>query len=163
MLSSFSARSAPPFRSPKSSNIFAFQPLAASCVPPKKSTPLESSKYSLFLENTRVGGAPSLLFFRISNFQPLFFRPVATVATGFSNVASPSFSVTSVPPQQPILFALCFHTLTKPFSRKPFIFTSMQNPRGCGVQRSQNGLAAAPLSRLAFGIFYFAIFAMNTE
>ena len=25
---------------------------------------------------------------------------------------------------------LCFHTLTNPFSRNPFLFTSMQNPRG---------------------------------
>ena len=29
-----------------------------------------------------------------------------------------------------LLSALCFHTLTKPFFRKPFIFTSMQNPWG---------------------------------
>ena len=27
---------------------------------------------------------------------------------------------------------LCFHTLTNPPSRKPFIFTSIQIPRGCG-------------------------------
>ncbi len=26
---------------------------------------------------------------------------------------------------------LCFHTLTNPFSRNSFLFTSMQNPRGC--------------------------------
>src|ERR1700737_3676147 len=28
--------------------------------------------------------------------------------------------------------SLCFHNLTNPFSRNPFIFTSIQNPRGCG-------------------------------
>src|SRR5712671_769748 len=28
---------------------------------------------------------------------------------------------------------LCFHGLTKPFFRKPFVLTSIQNPRGCGV------------------------------
>jgi len=29
---------------------------------------------------------------------------------------------------------LCFHALTNPSSRKPFIFTSIQIPRGCGGQ-----------------------------
>src|SRR5467141_1367662 len=28
--------------------------------------------------------------------------------------------------------SLCFHALTNPSSRKPFIFTSIQIPRGCG-------------------------------
>ncbi len=37
----------------------------------------------------------------------------------------------SVPLWQPILFALCFHTLTNCFSRNPFPFTSIQIPRGC--------------------------------
>src|ERR1700724_399662 len=27
---------------------------------------------------------------------------------------------------------LCFHNLTNPFSRKPFVFTSIQNPQECG-------------------------------
>jgi hypothetical protein len=27
-----------------------------------------------------------------------------------------------------------FHVLTNPFSRNPFLFTSIQNPRGCGVE-----------------------------
>jgi hypothetical protein len=34
---------------------------------------------------------------------------------------------------QPVLFVLCFHILTNPFSRNPFRFTSIQNPRGVGV------------------------------
>ena len=36
----------------------------------------------------------------------------------------------------PTLFLppLCFHTLTNCFSRNPFIFTSIQIPRGCGGQ-----------------------------
>ena len=101
MLSSLLARSEFPFRSPKSYNSFRFQPLAAPSAPPKKSTPLESSKSSLFLQNTRVGGTPSFLFFRISEFQPLFSRSVATVATGFSKIAFRSFSVLSVPAPAP--------------------------------------------------------------
>ncbi len=36
-----------------------------------------------------------------------------------------------------ILFAVCFHILTNPFSRNPFCFTSMQIPRGCGVALSE--------------------------
>jgi hypothetical protein len=38
----------------------------------------------------------------------------------------------SVPPWQIQRFSspLCFHTLTNPFFRNPFLFTSMQNPRG---------------------------------
>src|SRR5713101_7817540 len=40
----------------------------------------------------------------------------------------------SVPLWQPILFALCFHTLTNCFSRNPFPFTSIQIPRGCAPQ-----------------------------
>jgi hypothetical protein len=39
-----------------------------------------------------------------------------------------------VPLRQSNLSPLCFHTLTNPFSRNPFLFTSMQNPRGCGVE-----------------------------
>src|SRR5258708_36651916 len=30
------------------------------------------------------------------------------------------------------ILALCFHNLTNPFSRNLFIFTSIQNPGGCG-------------------------------
>src|SRR5258708_16567161 len=33
------------------------------------------------------------------------------------------------------LSRLCFHKDTNPFSRNPFIFTSMQNPAGCGGPR----------------------------
>ncbi len=36
--------------------LFSFQQLAASLPPPKKSTPLQSSESSLFLQNTRGGG-----------------------------------------------------------------------------------------------------------
>src|SRR6266404_4145317 len=28
---------------------------------------------------------------------------------------------------------LCFHGVTKPFFRNPFVLTSIQTPRGCGV------------------------------
>ena len=33
-------------------------------------------------------------------------------------------------PSQVDLLSLCFHKLAKPSSRKPFVFTSIQNPRG---------------------------------
>src|SRR5712664_3069769 len=33
--------------------------------------------------------------------------------------------------QSSFLQRLCFHTLTNPFSRNSFPFTSIQNPRGC--------------------------------
>src|SRR5260370_34187535 len=36
----------------------------------------------------------------------------------------------------PLSAALCFHNLTNPFSRKPFCFTSIQNPRGVTLRRS---------------------------
>src|SRR5882762_11727684 len=52
-----------------------------------------------------------------------------------------------VAPRQSDLSALCFHTLTNPFSRNSFLFTSMQIPWGCGVQRFQNGLATAPFGK----------------
>src|SRR6266851_2016151 len=60
MLSLLPTRNVLPFRSPRSPNRFAFQSLAASCAAPKKSTPLESDKSSLFLQNTRGGGTPTL-------------------------------------------------------------------------------------------------------
>src|SRR5229473_3496973 len=50
----------------------------------------------------------------------------------------------------PILLALCFHTLTNPFLRNPFCFTSIQIPRGVGVQMNSklatrhSSLATAP-------------------
>ena len=48
--------------------------------------------------------------------------------------ACPSGRRAFVPLRQPNLSPLCFHTLTNPFFRNPFLFTSMQNPRGCGVE-----------------------------
>src|SRR6267142_2134382 len=36
----------------------------------------------------------------------------------------------SAPPCTP---RLCFHGVTKPFFRNPFVLTSIQNPGGCGV------------------------------
>ena len=53
-----------------------FLPLAASLSLSKKSTPLESSKSSLFCQNTRGGGALQKPPRRISNLQPLFSAPV---------------------------------------------------------------------------------------
>src|SRR5229473_365220 len=34
-----------------------------------------------------------------------------------------------------LLSPLCFHTLTNQFSCNPFLFTSIQNPRGCGAKK----------------------------
>jgi hypothetical protein len=48
------------------------------------------------LQNTGGGHTSAPLPFRISNFQTLFLRPVAIVATGFSEVAFRS-SVPSAP------------------------------------------------------------------
>jgi len=50
------------------------QYFAASLASPKKSTPLQSSKSSLFLQNTRGGGIPENPSFGINNIQPLFLR-----------------------------------------------------------------------------------------
>jgi len=44
----------------------------------------------------------------------------------FHNVANPSDCVVD-------LVSLYFHRLTNPFSRNLFIFTSIQNPRGCAL------------------------------
>src|SRR6266478_2894874 len=40
---------------------------------------------------------------------------------------------TSASQRHPLRTALCFHGLTKPFFRNPFVLTSIQNPGGCGV------------------------------
>jgi len=59
--------------------LFSFQQLAASLPPPKKSTPLQSSKSSLFLQNTRGGGGPA---FDIQTFRPSDVQTRASVAMG---------------------------------------------------------------------------------
>src|SRR5258705_4556438 len=40
---------------------------------------------------------------------------------------------TSVSQRHPLHTAPCFHGLTKPFFRNPFVLTSIQNPGGVGV------------------------------
>src|SRR6202047_553526 len=45
------------------------------------------------------------------------------------------------------LLAFCFHHLTNPFTRNSFIFTSIQIPRGVGVQPTQFPMAAPTLCR----------------
>ena len=60
--------------------------------------------------------------YRISNFQTLFAKHpgVGGVHTTDTRHAKLAPSV------------LCFHNLTNPFFRNPFLFTSIQNPRGVG-------------------------------
>jgi hypothetical protein len=45
------------------------------------------------------------------------------------------------------LLALCFHTRTNPLAGNSFPFTSIQNPRGCGVQACQFPIRALPGAR----------------
>ena len=58
-----------------------FQSTAASCAPSKKPSPLESSKSSLFWQNTRGGVPPQKRPFGINNFQPLSCAPVCNLVT----------------------------------------------------------------------------------
>src|SRR5216683_3036095 len=75
------------FPLPATSYPLSFQAIAASFALPKKSSPLESSKSSLFLQNTRGGGTPTNRSFGINNFQPLFPRPVCKAVTPAANRA----------------------------------------------------------------------------
>ena len=52
---------------------------------------------------------------------------------------------------------LCFHALTNPSSRKPFIFTSIQIPRGCGGTSLQSPSQLVPL----WQIHCFQVFAAS--
>ena len=75
------------------------------------------------------GGTSTNLPFGINNFQPLFSVPVCKTVTPAVN---PAFCPRLGASAAIDLLPLCFHTLTNPFSHKPFLFTSIQNPRGCG-------------------------------
>jgi hypothetical protein len=58
---------------------------------------------------------------------------------------------THYPPNHyPLSLILCFHALTNPFSRNSFLFTSMQNPRGCGGQLLSCGAYAKTCSSKSF-------------
>jgi len=61
----------------------------------------------------------------------------------------------------PAEVALCFHTLTNPFFRNPFLFTSMQNPRGCGVEILGTDLLFSVLSVPLRQIHSFQAFAAS--
>src|SRR5216684_9247447 len=129
---------------------FGLRTLKLSCRSFSDSRPLFSTTSALFLQNTR-GGIPLRDLVRCTEAQKcLSVTPLlatlthsssrksfpchsyantrdggATIATNFERFYS-SLATRHFPP------ALCFHTLTNPFSRKPFRFTSIQNPRGCG-------------------------------
>ena len=81
---------------------FSFQSAAASFALSKKSSPLESSKSSLFWQNTRGGGTPENRPFGINNFQPLYRAPVCNLVTpdaGLTRIcSSPAASRSSVSP-----------------------------------------------------------------
>ena len=53
------------------------------------------------------------------------------------------------------LSPLCFHTLTNPFSCNPFLFTSIQNPRGCGVKNPKLSTAFSVRSMPLWQIHLF--------
>src|SRR5258708_1335552 len=65
----------------------------------------------------------------------LFPAPAPTLGVRWTDLPTPLES--ALPScclsykQSAFLPTLCFHNLTNPFSRKPFPFTSIQNPRGC--------------------------------
>src|SRR6266851_5074379 len=67
--------------------------------------------------------------FVFNSLQPLFSVPVCKTVTPAVN---PAFCPRLGASAAIDLFSLCFHTLTNPFSHKPFLFTSIQNPRGGG-------------------------------
>src|SRR5216684_3902074 len=134
------------FPLPATSYPLSFQAIAASLRSPKKSNPLESSKSSLFLQNTRGGGTPTNLPFGISNFQPLFSVPVCKTVTPAVN---PAFCPRLGASAAIDLLPLCFHTLTNPFSHKPFLFISIQNPRGCGGHLRHPGAEIVRMSPVA--------------
>src|SRR5258708_24370317 len=133
-----------------------FQSTAASLSSLFARRPLFSIACSLFSENTRGGGTSTNLPFGISNFQPLFSVPVCKTVTPAVN---PAFCPRLGASAAIDLFPLCFHTLTNPFSRKPFLFTSIQNPRGgtarrlfgCHLLRLSKGFTArGPQARAYF-------------
>jgi hypothetical protein len=66
---------------PENVQDLSFQPLADSFASPKKSSPLESSKSSLFFQNTRGGGIPQNPPFGINKIQTLFSRSVCDLVT----------------------------------------------------------------------------------
>src|SRR6267378_6400635 len=57
-----------------------------------------------------------------------------------SLVFCPASTDSSACSTAPFLPALCFHILTNRFSRKPFVFTSIQNPRGVTPRYSYSTL-----------------------
>jgi hypothetical protein len=66
---------------PENVQDLSFQPLAGSFLSPKKSSPLESSKSSLFFQNTRGGGIPQNPPFGINKIQALFSRSVCDLVS----------------------------------------------------------------------------------
>ena len=68
----------------------------------------------------------------------------------------------SATPWQSSLSPLCFHTLTNPFSRNPFFFTCMQNPRGwCRGQNLRRPQPFSVHSVLPWQIHSFQAFAAS--
>src|SRR5216684_4036988 len=76
-----------------------------------------------------------------------------TVRQPSLSARSPRLCPNSAQAQRPLRLSvilslppLCFHGLTNPFSRNPFTFTSIQNPRGCGVTAVPANSVSACLS-----------------
>ncbi len=99
-------------------------------------TPLESA----LTKNTGGGGVPPAFRAALRFRHMRHVAPPSPVASDCAYFPSPRgctptrfrfFCVCG----NPNWFVLCFHKLTNPFSRNPFLFTSIQNPRGVTLQR----------------------------
>jgi hypothetical protein len=117
-----------------------FQAIAASLRSFFTRRPLLSTTSTLFLQNTWGGGTsadPSH-----ASLPPSYAPRGASIPCGLSRLRIlPVTTGVCAPPTRFRFFcvcgihnllALCFHILTNPFSPNPFLFTSMQNPRGGG-------------------------------
>jgi len=114
---------------------FCFHILVDSLSSPKKSTPVESSKYRLFPQNTRGGGYRKNCVCGINNIQTLFSGPVCKSVTPpplgvFLCASMPPWRSNLPPSSQPLrqLRALCASALSFVFALSPFVFTTMRTP-----------------------------------
>ncbi len=99
---------------------------------------LFSTAYSLFCKNTRGGGIPDGSAGH-QQFASTSFPGFASASSCFQRLANPSFGLIDK-------YAPPFHTVTNPFSRNPFLFTSIQNTQGmacAGLLEDAGGVASA--------------------
>jgi hypothetical protein len=97
----------------ETSQLLCSQSFAGSFSPPKKSSPLQSSKSGLFQQNTRVGSPKAFGLLRISGSFTTNDRFLSTVS--FHGLMNP-FPILHPPID---FYFPHFHALTNPFSSKP--------------------------------------------